>query len=59
MAHLRSKAFATSGDVRTFPNGRTEIAGSALDFEDAGGHRLKGLPGVRKAFRLASVETDA
>jgi class 3 adenylate cyclase len=32
-------------------------AGSGLEFEDAGGHELKGIPGTWRLFRVVNVAT--
>ena len=59
MPRLQSKTFGVlsiggADDVIVSATTRDLLEGSGLVFEDAGEHELKGLPGVRHVFRLAS-----
>jgi class 3 adenylate cyclase len=53
--HTAARVLSIGGadDVIVSSTTRDLLEGSGLVFEDAGEHELKGLPGVRRVFRLA------
>ena len=55
--HTAARVMALGGadDVMVSSTTRDLVEGSDLALEDAGEHELKGLPGVRRVFRLRAV----
>jgi class 3 adenylate cyclase len=52
----RIMAVAASGEILVSATVTDLLDGSGLIFEDAGAHELKGIPGARQLYRLASLE---
>ena len=52
-AAARVMSFAGPGEVLMSSTTKDLLEGSGLILEDAGVHRLKGLPGERRLFKLA------
>jgi class 3 adenylate cyclase len=52
----RIGALAQPGEILVSSTVRDLVAGSGIDFEDAGIHALKGIPGSRQLYRVASFE---
>jgi class 3 adenylate cyclase/dienelactone hydrolase len=50
----RVAALASPGEVLVSSTVRDLVAGSGLEFEDRGEHELKGVPGPRRLFAVAS-----
>jgi class 3 adenylate cyclase len=50
----RVMALAASGEVLVSATTHELVAGTGLEFEDAGFHELKGIPGQRQLFRLVT-----
>jgi class 3 adenylate cyclase len=48
----RVMSLGDADDVMVSSTTRELLEGSGVRFEDAGEHELKGLPGVRRVFRL-------
>ncbi len=55
-AAARVMSFAGPGEVVISSTTKDLLEGSGLLLEDAGVHRLKGLPGERHLFRLAAPD---
>jgi class 3 adenylate cyclase len=57
--HTAARVMALGGadDVMVSSTTRDLVEGSELALEDAGEHELKGLPGVRRLFRLRTAVT--
>ena len=53
--HTAARIMSLGGadDVMVSSTTRELLEGSGINLEDAGEHELKGLPGVRRVFRLA------
>jgi class 3 adenylate cyclase len=49
----RVAALASASEVLVSSTVKDLVAGSALVFEDAGVHELKGVPGIWRIFRVA------
>jgi class 3 adenylate cyclase len=54
----RIMVVAESGEILVSATVKDLLDGSELAFEDAGIHELKGLPGTRQLFRLATLARD-
>ena len=54
----RIMVVAESGEILVSATVKDLLDGSELAFEDAGIHELKGLPGTRQLYRLATLEPD-
>jgi class 3 adenylate cyclase len=55
--HIASRvsSAASPGEVLVSSTVRDLVAGSDITFEDRGEHELKGVPGARRMFRVASA----